>query len=193
MSTTDRAFDELIPPELRHLSAVHWTPVDVAIRVTGLLSPAGAVRILDIGAGIGKLCAVGALSSPAIWCGIEQHEILVTAARRLVRLLGIADRTMFVHGDVFSVDWSDFHAVYLYNPFEHRLFSDDVDAEQQTWDYRNQVARVQLRLAQLRPGTRIVTFRGFGGVMPPSYELLYQERVPVLEQDLVLWIQRSRV
>ena len=52
-----------------------------------------------------------------------------------------------------------------------------------------QAARVRERLAALRPGTRIVTLHGFGGVMPPSYALLYHERVPVYGLDLVLWVQ----
>jgi len=91
-STTDRAFDELVPPDLRHLSQAHWTPVDVAIRATSLLAPTRHTRVLDIGSGVGKLCAIGALSSNATWCGVERHEDLVHAARRLTRGLGIANR-----------------------------------------------------------------------------------------------------
>lgn len=193
MSTTDRAFDQLVPSELRHLSQAHWTPVDVTIRATKLLAPTRDVRILDIGAGVGKVCSVGALSSPAIWCGVEQHEPLVTAARGLARALGVAERTTFVHADAFSIEWGDFAALYLYNPFELPLFPDSVDDKKQVLDHRMQVTRVQERLAALRAGTRVVTLHGFGGVMPPSYELAYQERIPVVGLDLVLWIQRSRV
>jgi predicted RNA methylase len=193
LSTTDRTFDELVPSELRHLSQSHWTPVDVAIRAAKLLSPTRDVRILDIGAGVGKLCSVGALSSPATWCGVEQHELLVTTARGLARAFGVADRTMFVHGDAFSIDWDDFDAVYLYNPFELPLFAESTDAENNALESRVQVTRTQERLAALRTGTRVVTFHGFGGVMPPSYELASQERVPIVGLDLVLWIQGSRI
>lgn len=171
---------------------MHWTPVSVAIRAAALLSPSRDVRILDIGSGVGKVCAIGALSSPARWCGVERHEPFVTTARRLTRALGVADRTMFLHGDAFGIDWGDFDALYLYNPFELPLFSEPGDREAHALDYRVQVNRVQDRLAALRPGTRIVTFNGFGGVMPASYDLVYQERVPVVGLDLVLWVQRSR-
>jgi len=192
MSSTDLAFDELLPQELRHLSPTHWTPVEVAIRAASLLAPNPGTRVLDVGSGAGKLCAVGALSVHAMWCGIEQHEELVTAARRLTRKLGIAHHTMFLHGDALAFDWSDFDAVYLYNPFELQLFPDTLTAEEHALAYKVQVARIQERLANLRGGTRVLTFHGFGGVMPATYELIFHERVPVFGLDLVLWIQRSR-
>ena len=193
MSTTDRAFDELVPPELRHLSQTHWTPVSVGLRVTSLLAPGRHTRVLDVGSGVGKLCAVGALSSKAMWCGVEQHEDLVLAARRLTHALRIADRTMFLHGDVLALDWSDFNALYFYNPFELPLFPDASTAQEHALTHEVQIARVQERLATLRGGTRVLTFHGFGGVMPATYELVYHERVPVVGLDLVLWIQRSRL
>jgi SAM-dependent methyltransferase len=193
MSSTDEAFDELVPDELRHLSQNHWTPVDVAIRATSLLAPGPHMRVLDVGSGVGKLCAIGALSSAGQWCGVEQHESLVAAGRRLTRALGIANRTTFVHGDALAIDWSDFDALYLYNPFELPTFPDRHDAERHALEFKVQVARVQDRLAAMSGGTRVLTFHGFGGIMPSSYELLYQERVPVVGLDLVLWIQRSRI
>ena len=134
------------------------------------------MRILDVGCGVGKLCAVGALFSRATWCGVEHRENLVATAERLVRALGVANRTMFVHGDAFSIAWEDYDAFYLYNPFEN--------------DYRVQVALVEERLARLPPKTRVVTLNGFGGVMPGSYDLVHRERVPSMGVDLVSWIQR---
>lgn len=187
LSTTDREFDRLAPAELRDLSAVHWTPVDVAIRVSTLLAPHREMRILDVGSGIGKLCAVGALTSRGIWCGVESHESLVVAARRLTRALGIASQTLFLQGDAFAVDWTAFDALYLYNPFEIPVYPRRDNA----LDYQVQVARTQCRLSALLPGTRVVTLHGFGGVMPSTYELVYQERIPQIQASLVLWIQRA--
>lgn len=193
VSTTDHAFDDLVPPELRHLSQAHWTPVDVGILATSLLSPSPHMRVLDVGSGVGKLCAIGALSSNAVWCGVEQHEDLVNAARRLTGALGIADRTMFFHGDVLAIDWSDFDALYLYNPFELPMFPDALTSQEHARAYKVQVAHVQARLATLRGGTRVLTLNGFGGVMPATYELVYHEHLPIVGLDLVLWIQRSRL
>jgi hypothetical protein len=193
MSATDRSFDELLPAELRHLSQAHWTPVDVAIRATSLLHPSRHDRVLDVGAGVGKLCTIGALSSPAIWCGVEQHGLLVATARRLARALGVADRTMFLHADAFAIEWSEFDALYLYNPFELPLFPAPAPDGERALDFTLQIARVEDRLARLRPGTRVLTLHGFGGAMPPTFDLLYQERVPFVGLDLVLWIQRSQI
>lgn len=189
-STTDCAFDRLIPEDVRYLSRLHWTPVHVAIRASTLLCATAGSRVLDVGAGVGKLCTIGALSAAGTWCGVEHHELLVSSARQLARALGVGGRTIFVHGDAFSIDWTAFDAIYLYNPFELPLF-DLPDPDAHEADVRAKIARVQGRLEQLRPGTRVVTFHGFGGVMPRSYELLYQERIPAFG-DLVLWIQRAR-
>ena len=96
------------------------------------------------------------------------------------------------HGvDALAIDWSDFDALYLYNPFELPLFSHTVTAQEHALSYKDQVAHVQERLAKLRGGTRVLTFHGFGGVMPATYELAYHERVPIVGLDLVLWVQQA--
>jgi hypothetical protein len=190
----DRAFDGLVPTELRHLSSTHWTPVAVAIRAASLLCPTKDMRVLDVGAGVGKFCAVGALSAFGTWCGVEQHGSLVAAARRLTRALGVEQRTAFVHGDAFAVDWSEYDALYLYNPLEPPAFdpsTPSVDAARGRTAYRVQVAHMEQRLARLPQGVRVVTLHGFGGVMPSSFDLLYQEHIGIAGCDLVLWVQRS--
>jgi len=182
---TDHEFDRLVPSELRHLSNVHWTPVSVAIRATSLLDPKSGSRVLDIGAGVGKQCAVGALSSRAHWFGIEQHAVMVSAAKRLAATLGVADRTTFIHGDAFSIDWTDYDGLYLYNPF--KISSAQLGSERER---HRDIARVQERFEAMGSGTRIVMLHGFGGVMPSSYELVHQERLSSSELDLVLWTKR---
>jgi SAM-dependent methyltransferase len=188
----DRAIDALVPNELRYLSSTHWTPAEIAMRAVALLAPTPGERILDIGAGIGKLCSIGALSvHDTIWCGVEQHQPLVAAARDLARALGVTDRTTFLHGDALALDWTRYDALYLYNPFEltglglHQFVGVET--------FRAEVARVEARLASLPGGVRVVTLHGFGGAMPPSFELVYQEHMPQVGHDLVLWRQRPNV
>lgn len=186
-ASMDLAFDELVPPELRHLSQVHWTPVSIAARAVTLLCPWRQTRVLDVGAGIGKFCTVGALSELGIWFGVEQHESLVEVAEEISRKLGVGSRTVFVHDDAFAIDWSDFDALYLYNPFEHSLTAPGLPAN--SVDGEIQAARVRERLSTLRRGTRVVTLHGFGAGMPPSFDLVYHERVPFYGLDLTLWVQ----
>lgn len=188
-SSADQAFDRLLPGHLRDLSPRHWTPVEVAIRAAALLDPTRATRILDVGSGAGKLCVVGAMSGMGQWCGVEQHEPLVHTARMLASTLGVAERASFMHGDALAADWDAFDVVYLYNPFESPLH--DVDPRQHAVDFPRRVAHAQVRLAALRPGVRVVTLDGFGGAMPASYDLAYQERISSAGLSLALWVQRA--
>src|SRR3954452_18195742 len=56
----DAEFDRLFPDELRDRSYLHWTPVEVAVRAAELLAPSPrGIRVLDVGAGVGKLCLIG--------------------------------------------------------------------------------------------------------------------------------------
>lgn len=190
-SAADRAFDDLVPDELRHLSEMHWTPIEVGVRMARLLSLREGERVLDIGAGIGKLCSVGALSSRASWYGVEQYQPLVTVAERLARTLGIADRTTFFVGDAFSVDWNGFDVLYFYNPFELPLFPTEPEAGSNRATFRAQVARAEERLNALPIGTRVVTFHGYGGTIPPGFDLLFSERVRTMGLRLNGWIRRA--
>jgi hypothetical protein len=153
----DAGFDRVYPADVRHLSHVHWTPVAVATLAARFLVGAPGARVLDVGAGAGKLCLIGALVTAGTFHGVEQRATLVEAARAAARLLH-APRTCFEHGDVLDVAWSGFDAFYLYNPFADRL--DAFDAS---------VRAVQARLDAARPGTRVATYHGFGGAMPPGY------------------------
>jgi hypothetical protein len=188
--TADEQLNALVPRDLRHLSGTHWTPVEIAVRAVTLLCPAPSTTVLDVGAGVGKLCVIGALSSWGIWCGVERQMPLVEASTRLARTLGVTARTSFLHGDALSIDWEAFDAIYLYNPFALAPFPTDPACH--ALDFRVQVARVQDRLAALRDGVRVVTLHGFGGVMPATYQLVYQERFAVAGLDLALWVQRAR-
>ena len=61
---SDAELDQVFPEELRERSHLHWTPVAIALRAAALLVPEPArsgVRVLDVGAGVGKMCLVGAV------------------------------------------------------------------------------------------------------------------------------------
>ena len=187
-SSLDRQFDALVPQELRHLSSVHWTPVRAAVRAASLLCAGKGTRVLDVGSGIGKVCTIGALCGEGTWVGVEHHAALVDSAAALARSLGVASRTRFVQADAFSIDWREFDAVYLYNPFELQLFRDGDPRV----SLAEQVTRVQQQLAALPTCTRVITLHGFGGAMPASFELLYHEVIPGVGLDLAMWMQRGR-
>jgi predicted RNA methylase len=187
MTLDDATFDRVFPPALRFRSSMFWTPVEVAKLATALLAPAPGASVLDVGAGVGKLALVGALLTSARWHGIECDAELADAAAVAARELGVADRTQFTIGDITDVDWSAFDAFYLYNPFAEPLQHADRAALRQR--YAADIQFVQRQLAASRRGTRVVTYHGFGGELPPGFELA--ERVTTREGDLELWIQRA--
>jgi SAM-dependent methyltransferase len=186
----DLTFDRLYPDHVRRLSPVHWTPVSVALRAAALLAPEPGMRVLDVGAGPGKLCCVGALAYGGTWHGIELNPALVAAATTTAKWLEVDHCTTFDAGDMQQVDWDRFDSLYFYNPFETLLFGCGT-ADHASWAvFADQVARTEERLSELSAGTRVVTFHGFGGEMPSSFALAFTEAIG--DGQLALWIKQPR-
>lgn len=161
---TDAAFDRIYPEWVRQLSSLHWTPVAVARQAVRLLAVRPAMQLLDAGAGAGKLCIVGALTTDARWTGLERRTDLCTAGRLAARELG-ADVALR-RGDFLDADWARFDGLYFYNPVAS-LVGDlrDLEPEARLLAYQHGTDLLQAKLATLRPGTRVVTYHGFGGTL----------------------------
>jgi len=188
---TDETFDAAYPAELRALSAPHFSPVAVAARAAALLVEAGARRVLDVGAGAGKFCIVGALATPAAFVGVERRAWLVEAARAAARRHG-ATRASFVAADVLDFDFTPFDGVYFFNPFRERVngslapIGDDAGYDPRL--YLRYLDVVQAKLAGLRSRTAVVTCdEGFGGTMPDGYRRAHEEAVAGCR--LALWLK----
>jgi len=185
----DAAFDALYPDAVRRLSIVHWTPVAVALRAAELLAPVAGMRVLDVGAGAGKLCCLGAVVRAGAWHGIERDPSLVAAAHGIAHCLEVASCTGFQGGDALAADWNGYDSLYLYNPFESQRFGGGFARAAGAAGFAEQVAATEARLADLVPGTRVVTFHGFGGEMPPGFALAELEEIE--GGELALWIKRA--
>jgi hypothetical protein len=178
LTVMDSAFDRIYSEPIRRRSAQFWTPVVVARRATALLTAAGATRILDVGAGAGKFCIIGALTTRATFTGIEHRAHLVEAGQAAIRALGIP-RAELVHGALSSIDFSAYEGFYLYNPFEENFFAKDKQLDDtvplSADRFRADVAMVEQALERAKVGTRVVTFHGFGGRIPDTYRALPEE------------------
>ncbi|MCC6806912.1 MAG: hypothetical protein IT381_05785 [Deltaproteobacteria bacterium] len=188
----DQVFDSLYPYWVRMLSDTHWTPVSVAVRAAQLLLPGAGEHVIDIGSGTGKFCTIaGMLHHSAIFYGVEQRLRLIHVAEKLGRRLGV-DNTRYLHTDIASVNLDDFEAAYMFNPFgEHVLDGrPQIDGFHRPSHrrYRDLIAVAQEKLARARPGFRVVTYHGFGGEMPRSYERMARE--PSWSDYLELWVKR---
>jgi SAM-dependent methyltransferase len=191
MRVADPMFDLVFPADQRLRSWVHWTPLEVAIRACELLAWKPCARVLDIGAGVGKLCLVGALTTDATWVGIEYDSAMVQAARTAADTLGVNDRAVFVQADATHIEWSGFDAFYLFNPFAERLMAARHDDGSARDTYTASVEAVQRRLSAVRPGTRVVTYYGFGGGIPPCFRMVHREVAN--EDELRVWERRDDV
>lgn len=167
----DETFDEIYPDLVRQASPVHWTPLRVCARIVELVRLRSEDRLLDIGAGAGKFCIAAAAMTGAQVRGIEREPQLVEVAREAARRLGVdveIDGGEFDPHETEGVD-----VAYLFNPFAEtillpgrRVPASDRFARRAAED----IASAELFLEEARPGTRVVTFCGFGGAMPDDYE-----------------------
>jgi hypothetical protein len=188
----DQDFDRLYPPWAQDLSTIHWTPIETARRAAELLVVRSGMRVLDVGAGVGKFCLVGALCLPGVFYGIEQRFHFVKIAHQVGERLGLKN-ARFLHGNMLDVEWRGFDGYYLYNPFAENI-AKSCEAIDTTVDRTPQlfiayVRGVTERLRLARLGTRVVTYHGFGGDMPPGYHLELEEMSGT--DRLELWVKRS--
>jgi len=186
----DDLFDAFYSPEMRRLSSRHWTPVEVALRASELLATTPGMKVLDVGSGAGKFCLIGALSTDANYIGVEQRLHLVEEARSLKTSLG-AERAQFMTGDAFNLDWRDFDAFYLFNPFHEHVLDETASIDRSiSIGLRHHIYSVWLAQAQLSRanlGARVVTYHGFGGLMPRCYRKVTKEACGT---DVVeLWVK----
>ena len=173
----DEKFDRVYPYAIRELSGIHWTPVRVARRAVELLELTESSRVLDVGSGVGKFCLVAAAHSPARFVGMERRQVLVDVAESARATLAVS-RVAFVHADALEMEWSDFHALYFYNPFGEHFLDDEERIDDERYgmgEYNRTVQRTKQRLDEMPAGTKVALYHGMGGEMPESYRQLHRE------------------
>jgi predicted RNA methylase len=195
-NVTDRAFDRFLADEHEAISAVHWTPVAVALRVARWLEELEVKTVVDVGAGVGKFCVASALAgSSCHFIGVEQRPRFVEAARALAELFEVTNRVEFVEGSLGEAPLPDAEAFYLYNPFGENLFEpeDHLDTEVELNDerYARNVADVEDLLHHARVGTYVITYNGFGGRVPDTYKEVRVDRW--LPNLLKMWRKYTRI
>lgn len=158
------------------------------MRASKLLECGPGARVLDIGSGVGKFCIVAAAATGARVLGVERRQGLVEVAEQTAAWYGVD--VSFVHGSFASYDPLVVDGVYLFNPFVENIASmeDHIDSSVELSERRfvEDVAAAEGFLRAARTGTRVVTYCGFGGQMPPGYvRVLRERRAGVLE----LWIK----
>jgi SAM-dependent methyltransferase len=176
---SDALFDRFLSPHVRFASYQFWTSVAVAMRVSEWLVKEQVKTVLDVGAGPGKFCVIGALATQSTFIGIEQRENLVLYARQLAKCFEVEARAQFIHG-VFGEDiLGDFDAYYFYNPFGENNFGPndwlDQSVELGEARYLRDVLFTEDTMRRAPAGTYFIFYNGFGGTIPPSFEEIYRD------------------
>lgn len=186
---TDAKFDQVYPQLVRNFSKIHWTPIEVTVRATELLEVDHRTKLLDVGSGCGKFCLVGSLASKGHFTGIEQRPHLVEEAKAAAKKLGTR-RVKFLTGDMADLDWSVYNAFYLFNPFfENEMKSIRIDKTIPMGHskFRRYIDVVKAKLDAAAVGTKVITYYGFGGRIPASYQKITKEAAGT--DFLELWVK----
>jgi predicted RNA methylase len=170
----DRVFDRFLPDELRVVSTQYWTPLMVTKRAAEWFDDLNVRTVVDIGSGAGKFCVAAALASHCYFVGLEQRSRLVASARTLARTFEVDGRVSFIEGAFGDVPTPVGDAYYLYNPFGEYVFGsrDYFDRDEEFADKRRarDIAAVKDFLQRAPAGTCVLTYNGFGGRVPASYQ-----------------------
>ncbi len=185
---TEDKFNNCLPDYLRTRSKRFFTPFDVAKTATEWLTEDGKKRILDIGAGIGKFCIAGAAYSDSSFFGIEYRPSLVKIANELIIKFKI-ENAVIQQGDIIEIDFENFDAFYLYNPFFENLIPGlrlNNEIELNTALYVYYFNHTEQKLSNLRSGTRLVTYHGNNFEVPTSFKKVKESR----DRTLKFWIKQ---
>ncbi|MEN5436696.1 methyltransferase domain-containing protein [Sphingobacterium faecium] len=173
LGVEDSAFDDLYPTNIKILGQRHWTPVDVAKKAAKYLVQHPKDKILDIGAGAGKFCLVGAACTEGMFYGVEQRESLVEISNGIAQKHQI-DNVEFIHANINQISFSDYDAFYFYNSFYENIdttcpIDHSILPNQELYHIYTEYLRQQLK--QLPIGTRIVSYWSGWDEIPTSFDL----------------------
>ena len=188
LKLTEESFTDNLPHYLQNRSRRFFTPLSIAQMATDWLTEDGKKRILDIGAGVGKFCIAGAAYSDSYFCGIEHRPSLAKIANELILKFNIPNAVV-QNGDITEIDFENFDAFYLYNPFFENLMPDlrlNNEIELSSSLYLYYFNYTERQLSKVRPGTRLVTYHGNNFEVPSSFKKIKENADGMLK----LWIKQ---
>lgn len=187
-SKKDQDFDLIFPEAIGRLSVCHWSPVNVCRTAAQMLAVEPGTRVLDIGCGPGKFCVIGATSTQGHFTGVEQRGKLARIAQDVVKKHRVP-RVDIVHGNIQDVNFRDFEAFYLFNPFEENVLPTlriDYDVELNPKLYTEYTVHVHQQLQRMPMATRVVTYCGDCLEIPDCYACVKT----AFTDKLKLWVKK---
>ena len=186
---SDAAFDSLFPIYIQKLSAIHWTPLQVAAVAAQFLSTGTDSRVIDIGAGVGKFCIAASIYSQGHYTGIEQRKNFVVLGNKVIKRLGLQNVTL-IAGNFTEVDLSTYTGIYFYNSFHEQLVFEDaldnkIEMSGALYDLYSKHFISQLK--KMPVGTRLATYWLSITEIPGCYRLVASH----FNNNLKLWVKES--
>lgn len=169
----DSTFNELYPNHIKELANRHWTPIAVARMAAEYLAEEPNSKVLDIGAGAGKFCLVGAASTKGMFFGVEQRAALTKISKKIANRHKITN-VEFIHSNINEISFSDYDAFYFFNSFYENidttcLIDDSVLPDKDLYyDYSDYVKE---QLDKTPVGTRLATYWSKWDEIPSSFDL----------------------
>jgi len=187
-SKKDQDFDQLFPEAISRLSVCHWSPVNVCRTAAQMLAVEPGTKVLDIGCGPGKFCIIGATTTEGHFTGVEQRAKLTRIAQEVVQRHRVP-RVKIVHGNIQDVNFRDFDAFYLFNPFEENVLPAlriDYDVELNPRLYTEYTVHVHQQLQRMPMATRVVTYCSDCLEIPDCYACVKT----AFTEKLKLWVKK---
>jgi tRNA A58 N-methylase Trm61 len=169
----DSTFNKLYPIRIQRLAERHWTPVEIAKVAADYLVDKPNKKVLDIGAGAGKFCLVGAASTRGVFYGVEQRESLTKLSKKIAEKHDIKN-VEFIHSNINQISFSDYDAFYFYNAFYENIdTSCPIDKIILPKDelFLSYSDYVRDQLSKTPKGTRLVTYWSTWEEIPESFDL----------------------
>src|SRR5450759_927917 len=178
-STTSSGGPDLLSPILGEEVPYIRTPQLVVDKMLDLAEVGPDDFLIDLGSGDGRIVITAAQKRGARGFGVELDPSLVEASNEAARKAGVADRARFFARDLFDTDIREASVLTVYLLPEVNL-------------------RLRPRLlAQLKPGTRVVSHDWDMGEWRPDAEAvlegLAKPVMPVQASTVYLWIVPARV
>jgi Methyltransferase domain len=170
---TDSDFNQIFTKKARDIAEIHFTPIKIAKLAATYLAAEKGLKILDVGAGTGKFCLVGATCTEGYFVGVEQRKSFHNQACRIAKKYQI-NNTEFICANITDISFKDFDAFYIFNPFYEnisRIGKIDNDVELKPEFYLDYSEYVKNQLSLMPMGTKLVTYFSFMKEIPESYEL----------------------
>jgi predicted RNA methylase len=184
----DEEFDSVYPEEIRKLSYRHFTPFEVARKVSAWLNDhKEPLNLIDLGSGVGKFCLVAAAFTHHKITGVDFRKNYIELCNKLNSRLQLKNLS-FIHKDITTLNFRDYNAFYFYNSFLEQLdptakMDDRFETSQIV--YSVYTTHLKNQLAAMPAGTVLITYYVVWDQVPFSYELVKQE----YDGALKMWIK----